>query len=197
ARWAADNRAALQRSEPAMPEHLFNRQADNWRPLFAIAEAAGGEWPARAKAASLDGRAQPEESARTQLLADIRTVFAEMNCDRVTSQDLADALVAKTDRPWGECNRGKPLTQNQLARRLNPFGIAPKTIRTGKGTPKGYLREGFKDAFERYLAVHTPLQTATPQQSIEINDLGEDQTATPEKHVAVSNSVNQLKSEEC
>jgi len=34
-----------------MPPTAFNRLADNWRPLFAIAEIAGGDWPQRALAA--------------------------------------------------------------------------------------------------------------------------------------------------
>jgi Protein of unknown function (DUF3631) len=156
ARWTVDNRAALERLDPAVPDHLFNRQADNWRPLFAVAQAAGGEWPERAKRASLAGHVEPEESARTQLLADIQVVFAEKNCDRLTSEDLVNALVSMADRQWGECNHGKALTQNQLARRLKPFGIAPKTLRIGTGTAKGYLRESFEDAFNRYLSPKYP-----------------------------------------
>jgi hypothetical protein len=31
-----------------LPPSAFNRLADNWRPLFAIAETAGGDWPRRA-----------------------------------------------------------------------------------------------------------------------------------------------------
>jgi len=41
ARWAQDNFAALQACDPAMPPTAFNRLADNWRPLFAIARIAG------------------------------------------------------------------------------------------------------------------------------------------------------------
>jgi hypothetical protein len=31
-----------------MPPGAYNRVADNWRPLFAIAHVAGGDWPRRA-----------------------------------------------------------------------------------------------------------------------------------------------------
>jgi hypothetical protein len=34
---------------------------------------------------------------------------------------------------------------------LAPFAIAPATIRTAAGTPKGYLLAQFEDAFARYL----------------------------------------------
>jgi len=32
-----------------MPASLYGRAADNWRPLIAIADLAGSEWPARAR----------------------------------------------------------------------------------------------------------------------------------------------------
>jgi putative DNA primase/helicase len=45
ARFAADRSAALAKARPNLPPKLFNRVADNWRPLFAIAQVAGGDWP--------------------------------------------------------------------------------------------------------------------------------------------------------
>jgi len=45
ARWTEDNFAALQACDPVLPATAFNRLADNWRPLFAIAQTAGGDWP--------------------------------------------------------------------------------------------------------------------------------------------------------
>jgi hypothetical protein len=44
-RWTRDNSAALQACDPPLPATAFNRLADNWRPLFAIAQVAGGVWP--------------------------------------------------------------------------------------------------------------------------------------------------------
>ena len=44
ARWAQDHQAELAVSDPDTAE-LVNRAADNWRPLIAIAETAGGVWP--------------------------------------------------------------------------------------------------------------------------------------------------------
>ena len=47
-RWAQD----LERLDldPAVPRFLHNREADLWRPLFALAAEAGGRWPARVEA---------------------------------------------------------------------------------------------------------------------------------------------------
>src|SRR5262249_17680748 len=49
ARWAADNINALREADPELPKELHGRAADNWRPLIAIADRAGGEWPKRAR----------------------------------------------------------------------------------------------------------------------------------------------------
>ena len=64
------------------------------------------------------------------------------------------------DRPWPEWRQGKPITPRQLARQLEAFSIRPGTIRTESGTPKGYKKEAFKDAWSRYL----PFSSATPPQ---------------------------------
>jgi putative DNA primase/helicase len=51
ARWTLDNRQALTAADPETGE-LVNRSADNWRPLFAIADIAGGKWPRLARSTS-------------------------------------------------------------------------------------------------------------------------------------------------
>jgi Protein of unknown function (DUF3631) len=33
------------RANPVMPEGIYNWKADNWSPLLAIADTAGGDWP--------------------------------------------------------------------------------------------------------------------------------------------------------
>ncbi|MBA2410746.1 MAG: DUF3631 domain-containing protein [Gammaproteobacteria bacterium] len=50
-RWAADHIDGLQRADPDLPGGLHDRAADNWTPLIA-ADAAGGEWPERARKAA-------------------------------------------------------------------------------------------------------------------------------------------------
>jgi putative DNA primase/helicase len=138
-----------------MPASVFNRVADNWRPLLAIADAAGGEWPARARRAVQCAGASAtgdDQSVRVLLLTDIRAIFAEKNADRLSSAELVTALFVTEGRPWAEWNRGRGLSANALARLLAPFGIAPATIRTATGTPKGYQLTQFEDAFARYLS---------------------------------------------
>jgi uncharacterized protein DUF3631 len=54
ARWAADRMIELASSDPKIPDALHDRAADNWRPLLAIADVAGGDWPVRARRAALE-----------------------------------------------------------------------------------------------------------------------------------------------
>jgi len=159
ARWAADHLDDLRRADPDMPPALVNRAADNWRPLLAIADAAGGAWPFRARSvaeAAVAGAGGDAQSAKIMVLDDIRAAFEDRATDRLRSADLVSALVAMEGRPWAEWRKGKPLTQNSLARLLDPFRIAPGTIRMGPITAKGYMRDQFADAWGRYLSDTPP-----------------------------------------
>lgn len=150
ARWAADNAKFIRSADPALPAGVFNRVADNWRLLLAIADRAAGDWPTRARQA-IQREGDDEQSIRELLLADIHTIFVERNVDRLTSTDLVASLIAIEGRPWAEWKAGKPISANGLARMLARFAISPETIRMGDRTPKGYQRARFADAFRRYL----------------------------------------------
>lgn len=153
ARWAIDSHDRLRHAEPKMPDGLVNRGADNWRPLLAIADAAGGDWPDRAReAAKALSAARSDESHATTLLADLKAVFGATKADRLASTEIIAALVAMEDRPWPEWRDGRPLTPRQLAKVLEPFGIRPRAQREGRSVFKGYTRESFADAFARYLS---------------------------------------------
>jgi Protein of unknown function (DUF3631) len=185
ARWAVDNVKALIAARPVLPEGFQNRLAANWRPLLAIADAAGGEWPELARTAAKALSNIDTESEGTALLSDIKSIFAAKAVDRLASTDLVAALHALEDRPWAEFGRGeKPISPNQLARLLKAFVIVPGTIRTNAGTPKGYKIEAFADAFDRYL---TLAGTSEPPQRHNVHGMGTSaqfQTATPETNVA-------------
>lgn len=95
----------------------------------------------------------------------MRAVFDERGEDRLTSKALISALADLEGRPWAEVSRGRPITDRLLARLLGRFGVGPRSIRVGDGTPKGYLRADLADAFGRYLA--PPAATsATPSKSL-------------------------------
>ena len=68
--WAAANLETLRAADPIAPDALGDREAEIWGPLLAIADMAGGEWPARARAAAVDLHrgAAPVESNGLRLL---------------------------------------------------------------------------------------------------------------------------------
>jgi putative DNA primase/helicase len=133
ARWTSDNRDTLGASDPDTGA-LFNRAADNWRPLIAIADQAGGDWPVRVRAIAEASEASKEDrSIRAMLLADIRNVLAARpHATRIGSTELATELGMFEGRPWAEWRHGKPITAAGLARMLAPFGISPATRRDGR-----------------------------------------------------------------
>jgi hypothetical protein len=196
-RWTQDHHAQLADSDPDMGE-LINRVADNWRPLFAVADAAGGPWPKRAReiAAAAD-KARSEQSVSVLLLEDTRWIFngrpeidhegrpvlRGLKSDRISSAELVKELVAIEARPWAEWKGGREITQNGLARMLDRFGVRPGTIRLHTGqTAKGYYRAAFEDAFSCYLAP----QTVTASQLNMDGHCDGSESVTPEEPVTAS-----------
>lgn len=154
ARFCADSYSLLEECDPILPSNVFNRVADNWRPLFAIAEIAGGDWSTRASHAFAHVLTKGETDAQgegTMLLVDIREILNETDSERIFSRSLVEELCGLSDRPWAEANRGRAITENWLARRLAQFGIKPKTMRIDDDRAKGYEVSDFTEAFERYL----------------------------------------------
>ena len=183
ARWCEDNHQTLAASD-ANTGMLNNRVADNWRPLFAIADIAGGDRPklARSIAAAAE-TAKQDQSKRTMALSDIRDIFAaHPGIDRLASVELTNALGVMENRPWSEWRNGKPITPAALARLLGPFGIIPGTKRYGTETFKGYCLSNFAEAFEIYL----PNQSVTPSQANNDGLCDTLQSVTPDADVTVS-----------
>ncbi|MCZ6621573.1 MAG: DUF3631 domain-containing protein, partial [Deltaproteobacteria bacterium] len=169
-RWTADNFGGLSKADPEAPCELNDRAMDNWRPLLAVAELAGGAWPGKSRAAAraLSGAVdEGANSAAIALLADLKALFSERDTDRLSSADICEALGDMEDRPWPEWKRGKPITMRQLAKLLSGFDVIPKPIRI-EGTPtKGYTLEQLIDPFSRYL----PLSSVTELQPVSDVDL--------------------------
>lgn len=126
------------------------RRCDVWRPLFALAEEAGGEWLRRVR------EAQAAEPALTQeigvkLLADIKRIFDETGAERTTTEDLLAKLVDR-GLEWAEWRNGKPITARSLGALLKPFNIASDSLELGKVKGKrvqrqGYWRRQFEEAW--------------------------------------------------
>src|SRR5207247_351802 len=116
--------------DPELPATAFNRLADNWRPLLAIAEVAGGDWPRLALESFNHLTSHPtpsvphvtpdtrhltpssttafqmkpkDEDLGVKLLADIQQIFTQTRATRLFSKQLVEALRAiPLSAPGGE-----------------------------------------------------------------------------------------------
>lgn len=186
ARWVEDAKEALISSDPDIPAEITNDRArDNWRPLIAIADAAGGEWPRLAREAALTFSAvEPEtESNKVLLLRDLIAIFDERG-ERIESEKIVTALIEIEGHPWAEGRHGKPITKTGLARLLRPFGIHPKKWRDGDNTLRGYEQSDFTEIFARYIDFQTP---QTPH-ATESTTYEESQTPHGNSSVAFGNA---------
>jgi putative DNA primase/helicase len=194
AKWAADHMAALRQAEPVVLADANDRDQDNWIPLFAIADAVGGEWPKLARDAATKLSGEPDDESRPiELLKDIKTVFdgdpetESDGCDKISSADLIAKLNDMDGRPWADYRRGNGITSNQVARILKPFRIYPRQIRIDAKTLKGYRLEWFSDALSRYLPLYN---RNTRNTTYENNDL--DENLQPKQNDNVSVAENEL-----
>ena len=155
-RWVAQNMRPLQiaaLNPPAgIPAHWSARQQDAAEPLLHVADAIGGLWPEKARAAFRAIFGASHFSDPVQLLQDVREIFAaKNNPEHITTADLLSALTALDHRSWGAWT-GK--SGKLLARHLARFGIFARKIRTGPDKDlRAYLLSDFHDVWDRYLYV--------------------------------------------
>ena len=175
----------LKAARPEFPKGFTDRQEDVSEPLLAIADLAGGEWPKaiRHSLSVLFRSAVAEDSSLgTTLLRDIRSIFVTRSgkdSDRLYSAALAAALCEIEGSPWSEWDKGRGLNPNALAKRLKPFHIHPQTIRTSGGTGKGYKREDFTEAWERYLPPQCDEAVTPVTTPVDIGDYSPFKPVTP------------------
>jgi putative DNA primase/helicase len=185
ARWVKDHIIGC---DPKMPPGIINRAADNWRPLCAIADAVGGEWPERLRKAILAANPESAEGGLSieLLLGDVRDIFDKLGRNRISSEDLITNLVEITPRPWAEYGRsGKPLTPNKLASLLKPLAITPHLLRSGDDVFRGYERSQFDEAFARYLSEKGASNRHTATNADGMGTSGIFQTVTGDDDVTV------------
>lgn len=153
AKWIDEIVQDLIDAAPELPHLLSDRQQDGCEPLLAIADAARGDWPQKARKALLEiltSEAAVDDSSGVHLLSDIRNVFDQRQAERLSTADLLAGL-CDTEPQWLEFTRGKPLSAPAIARLLRPFGIGHRKLRFGDATLWGYERDTFTDAWLRYL----------------------------------------------
>ena len=151
-RWANDVAPLLEGADPSIPDALHDRAADCWRPMFAIADVVGRDWPDQSRQASIALLTSCEEPvAGIELLGDLRRITEDDPADEPPiwrGADLVQQLVALEDRPWATWGRQeRGLTQHALARLLAPYEVHPRS----DGAGRGYRPAALRAAYERYL----------------------------------------------
>ena len=151
AAWADTVRPQIEDVWPAIPDGIEDRDADVWEPLLACADAVGGDWPVRARAAAVAMVAASKTSTPSlgiRLLADLKTVFGD--AEVMTTETIITALTKLEESPWGDLH-GTPLNARGLAQRLHRYEVSSTTVRIGELVAKGYKREDLHNAWIRYL----------------------------------------------
>jgi putative DNA primase/helicase len=166
-RWCDDNRERVRELLMARIEReradegtaddgaLFNRLADKWRPLFAIAEATGFLPEAQFVATELAKLDAVRSEAQSDLLGvplltDCRHIFDRLKTDSLSDIRLEIELNGMNDRPWPSLGRFG-ITKHQVAKILSDFDIRPQRPRTTEGRQYMYARAQFEDAWARNL----------------------------------------------
>jgi putative DNA primase/helicase len=159
--------------DPDLPE-VLRRQAgrigDNWRPLVAIADLAGGRWPKLIREAALASLVREEQlSILERLLIGIRAAFnaqpkddnALDNRERIRTRTLIEHLLRDEGEEWGIANGGRVISpywlRTQLRGLLSPPGSqdwwsGPTAHRVKHS---GYQRIQFKDVWETHIPPET------------------------------------------
>jgi hypothetical protein len=158
AAWAEQVTERVMDSWPQMPDEVTDRPADVWEPLLAVADAAGGAWPERARAACVSlvtaSKANDKGSLGVRLLTDLRD-HVMVGIDRLPTVAILDRLNALDDAPWADLH-GKPLDNRRLSRMLAEYmtvdnePITSRNIKAAGSVLKGYYAADLRDAWARY-----------------------------------------------
>ncbi|WP_371555664.1 DUF3631 domain-containing protein [Streptomyces longwoodensis] len=158
AAWAEQVSERVMNVWPAMPEGVSDRPADVWEPLLAVADAAGGDWPDRAREACVvlvaASKANDKGSLGVRLLTDLRD-HVMVGIDRLPTVAILDRLNALDDAPWADLH-GKPLDNRRLSRMLAEYmtadnePITSRNIKAAGSVLKGYYATDLRDAWARY-----------------------------------------------
>lgn len=178
AAWAGEHGPDMGRAWPVMPPGIVDRPAECWEPLLAVADAAGGDWPARAREACVAinaATAARGQSLGVRLLIDLRKLFDASGAVAMPTADILvrlcgeapyardedDEGVFLTEAPWRDL-RGSPLDERGLANLLRRYDARPVKIKVAGRSLQGYRREDLWDAWQRYAPTPQEAEPAEP-----------------------------------
>lgn len=151
-------------------DFLTDRDAEIWRPIFALAKVLEPDTIEELKRIAVDMAAaktadvkkygateleeqekviQREEYAK-RLLQDLLTVTAKLKS--ISSQDAINALRELTTSPWRKY-RGNGLDMNMLADLLTMYELRPKPVRDGEKVFRGYTRKDILSSAKKFKVI--------------------------------------------
>lgn len=138
AHWAAAHIEAIADAEPAEISEISDRAFQIAEPLLQIGmQIRGGTERSRAAVRHALGQKKPVETLGTKALRVARDLFSDGERDRISSAEFAAAM---------------DMTPPKASRLLTAYGIQPVVIKFPGGTTvRGFRRETFTDAWQRYL----------------------------------------------
>jgi len=195
--WSANAQHLVQ--WPEMPPGIEDRNADVWEPLLAVADVVGGDWPERARVSAVSlvsDLRTASVSLGVMLLRDLRAIFAARRADKLSTDDILQALHDIVESPWSEL-RGKPLDPRGLARYLSKYEVKSKQVRIGEKTLKGYELADLYDPFSRYLPP-VDADMSNPQVEVEVGGYRDGHTAkqpsgVPSSETSETSETTQLR----
>ena len=152
--WARSHLGELRDAYPPLP--VDDRAADTWEPLAAIADAAGGHWPARARKACTklcDAAAGSDVDTNLgiRLLADLRDIFSQHQPHIKAHTDALLSDLRKIDEaPWHDYF-GHPFDSRDLAKLLRLYEVKSRTVNINGERKKGYYVADLWNVWQRYL----------------------------------------------
>jgi len=152
-RFLVDNELAIIKTKVELNNRLDDRTQDNWLPLLKIAKFINEDVYKYAIQASenLSTIARSEIEFGVEILKDIKNIFLEKKLERIGTLALVTTLRINKELSWDTFPKGG-LTPYHLSTMLKAFGINPKQYKDGDKPLRGYIRNDFEDAFNRYLS---------------------------------------------
>lgn len=177
AEWVSSVSPDLSYARPRMPKGVEDRPAEVWEALLAVADAAGGDWPKKARAACSSFVLNSDPGALSigvRLLIDVRCVLTGHGVAHMPTADLLAELNKLDESPWGTFDDGKGLSARRLSVLLDRYDVRPVQFKDAGTKLRGYVtwptenprQVGLLDAWNRYLdSGGTPGTAGTPQAS--------------------------------
>ena len=150
----------LAHARPDIPHQLGDRSADAWEPLLAIADAAGGDWPARARAAAiaLSGErmddldeAPAEHPPAGRHPGHLRPRGDRQAPDGASSSRTSPAMTSDPGATGATASPSAPTAWAGCSAATTSSPTCCDSAAARRHTARGYHRADFESVWERYL----------------------------------------------